>query len=78
MKTLAITLGLAAFLSAPFVQADDAPPVGTIEKAAEFAVGDISTLIAAGVGLAAIGGVVAVGADGGGGTATSTATATTP
>lgn len=71
---LGLTLALLAATST-VARAEDAEAgaAGTIEKASGFAVGDISTVIAVGLGATTAIAVLVVGAEGGG---TSTATST--
>ena len=73
---IGLTLAVLAATSTVARAEDAAPPAGSIEKASGFAAGDISTVIAVGLGASTAIAVLVVGAEGGGNTGTATSTAT--
>ena len=75
MKPVVTALTLATLAVLSSVAHADAPPTGSIDKAASFAAGNAgATAAAVGLGLGTIIAVTVDGAEGGGSTATSTAT----
>ncbi|WP_293373849.1 hypothetical protein [Nevskia sp.] len=82
MKHAVIGLTLAVLAATTGVaHAQDATPpaagaAGNIEKASGFAAGDISTVLAVGLGASTAIAVLVIGAEGGGSTATATSTST--